>query len=737
MRKLSAVLITLSMLLGIMPQITLAADITSDVFTEYMADASITYTFDNASRAIADGTITVNIPEAAKGAVTQYSLYWGSDAATPLSDYTALKTFADNSKTSYVFAENPIYTYTMTGNKAIPAGATHLLAVVSYTGSDEASGTYTVSYELPEDKLNDNSIDDMIFSYYVHSDVHAGTGDVKGTQFFKNFEWLKAHSNTLGTKFKGMIINGDIANQSFDYEFSNFEDAIAAAEVDFPIYIVQGNHDFGAEWDKEFAYRTKLLKDKYNINYVSNTEYGFDFYIEGYHFIGLTVRDNTYTIDTNWLERKIMEAEKSGKPTFVLNHVPLKGTFSTNNAAGNYCTNSSAIAAVYAKHPTVIQYSGHDHLALETDENLVKVGDNAVSYVETSAWMQNLVYNFDTSSTYSISDQAGRYVEVYPDKVVIKGMSLINRKFIPRAEHIITNAGTKFEGDVSIEYADLNAGSEVKVKLDNQEINTDNYSISWKINGSEVAADVTSYTVAAENQNVTVTVTDKTTGAYASAATCYEAASIEDNDSEAETGNITIDNLIGIKDSENIISVRGNIGAAYAGKTLKLSLVKSTDITNPENIAYFGECVVAADGSYTHKFKFNGNIDSYILLAKCGDADVTRSISTARSSSEETMMMDVALDSENKAVLDITNVYGDSMENAKVIIAEYNDKNELITVKTESVDIAFGEDGTVQTFNSANVNSGAYIRVFLWKSLEGLVPLSMSDQLSIPSLTAE
>ena len=725
------------MILSIIPQISLAADITSAQFAEYMADASITYTFDNDTRAVADGTVTVNIPETAKGAVTQYSLYWGSDAETPLADYTALKTFADNSKTAYVFADNPIYTYTMSGNKAIPVGATHLLAVVSYAGLDEISGTYTVSYALPETKINTDSVDDLIFSYYVHSDVHAGTGAVKGTQFFKNFEWLKAHSSTLGSKFKGMIVNGDIANQSFDYEFANFEDAIETADVNFPIYIVQGNHDFGTEWDKEFAYRTTLLKDEYNINYVSNTEYGFDFYIEGYHFIGLTVRDNTYTIDTDWLERKIMEAEKSGKPTFVLNHVPLKGTFSTSNEPGNYCGNSTAISSVYAKHPTVIQYSGHDHLALETDENLVKVGDNAVSYVGTSAWMQNLVYNFDTSSTYMISDQAGIYVEVYPDKVVVKGMSMINQKFIPRAEHIISNVGTKFEGDLSVEYADLSVGSEVEVKLNGQEVNTDNYSISWKVGGSEVATDVTSYTVATENQNVTVTVTDKTTGAYASAATCYESASIEDGGSEDGSGSITIDNVITIKDSGNIISVKGNAGTDYAGKTLKLSLVKSTDITNPENVAYFGECVVAADGSYTHKFKFNGNIDSYILLAKCGDADVTRSISAARSASEETMMMDVALNSENKAVLDITNVYGDSVKNAKIIIVTYDEGDKIVTTKVESMDIAFGADGAVQTFNSVNVNSGAYIRVFLWNSSDEIIPLTTDDRVDIPALTIE
>lgn len=743
MKRLLAILITLTLIFGIMPQISLAADITSSQFTEYMADAALTYEFTNETRAIADGTITLNVPESAQAVVTGYTLYWGSDAQTPLATHTALKAMKDEANRSddatddYVFVENPIYTYTLDGNRGIPKGATYVLAVVEYTASD-VSGEYTVSCEIPSTKVCDDTYEELLYTYYAHSDVHAGTGDVIGSQFFKNFEYLQEYSKTLGDKFTGMVVNGDIANQSFDYEFSNFEDAIANAKVDFPVYIVQGNHDFDAEWVKEFKFRTKELKEKYNITYVSNTEYGFDFYMGGHHYIGLTVGDK-YNINTEWLERKIMESEKSGVPTFVLNHVPVTGTLrASENGYPNACTNSDAIKAVYDRHPTVIQYSGHVHSALETDDHTVLVNDDTASYIETSAWMENLRYISSTGKRVSTGEQCGRLIEVYADKVVVKGMNLKQEKLIGRGEYVIPYNQAKFDGTVSVDYDDLSVGSEVSVKLNGQAVDTDKYSISWKIAGEEIATDVTSYTVVTENQNVCVTVTDKETGAYASAATSYEDAPLDldgDSDGEDTSGSIVIDNTIGIKNNGSIVLVKGNVGASYAGKTLKLLLVDRSDITDPENIAYFGECTVAADGSYTHKFKFYRGLSGYVLLAKCGDNDVTKSISTVKSALEENITMDVELDSENKAVISIVNSYADSVNDAKVIIAAYDTDEKLIYTKIEDVDVLFGEDGNVQVFNSANANTGAYIRVFLWNSIGDIIPLTKVDRVDVPELS--
>ena len=252
--------------------------------------------------------------------------------------------------------------------------------------------------------------------------------------------------------------------------------------------------------------------------------------------------------------------------------------------------------------------------------------------------------------------------------------------------------------------------------------------------------DTTSYTVATENKNVCVTVTDKTTGAYASAATSYEDAPLDMGgsfDSDDGSGNITIDNTVGIKHNGNVVLVKGNLGASYAGKTLKLLLVDKADITNPENIKYFDECIVAYDGSYTHKFKFNRSIAGYVLLAKCGDEDVTRSISTVKGALEEDISMDVEIDGENKAVLNIINFYLDSVNDAKAIIAMYDENDKLTTTKIEDIDILFGEDGKMQTFNSANVNTGSYIRVFLWNSLGDIIPLTKVDRVDVPALTNE
>lgn len=736
MKKTLALALSICMLFSVMPLSAFAENITSAQF----ADANLTYEFANETRAIADGTITLNIPENVKDAVTGYTLYWGSDSSTPLATHTALKAMKDEENNSgaeddYVFTKNPIYTYTLDGNRGIPKGATHILAVVEYDG-----GAYTVSCKLPDTKLCTDTNEDLMYSYYAHSDVHAGTDDVIGTQFFKNFEHLQGYSKTYGDKFTGMIVNGDIANQSYDYEFANFEDAIENAKVDFPVYIVQGNHDFDEEWIKEFAYRTKVLKDKYNINYVSNTEYGFDFYMGGHHYIGLTVGDK-YKINTEWLERKIMESEKSGVPTFVLNHVPVTGTLRfAESGYPSTCSNSADIKAVYDRHPTVIQYSGHIHAALETDDHTVLVNEDTASYIETSGWMENLRYIPSTGKKFSTGEQCGRLVEVYADKVVVKGMNLKEEKLIGRGEYVIPYNQPKFNGNVTVSYDDLKVGSKVLVKLNGNDINTDNYSISWTIAGEEVAKDVATYTIATENKNVCVTVTDKTTGAYASAATSYEDAPLDmgsGSDSDDGSEDITIDNTIGIKNNGSIVLVKGNLGAQYAGKMLKLLLVDRRDITNPENIKYFTECIVANDGSYTHKFKFNRGVSGYVLLAKCGDEDVTRSISTVKGALEEDISMDVELDSENKAVLNIVNFYLDSVNDAKVIIAMYDENDKLTTTKIEDIDILFGEDGKMQTFSSANVNTGSYIRVFLWNSLGTLVPLARDKKVDIPVITIE
>ena len=278
--------------------------------------AAVAYTFDTQTVGVADGTITVSgIPQDA----SKVRLYWGSDATTALADYSDIKIYTTAETVAYneeaLTISDGAFSYTVEGNRYIPENAKYIIAEI--TNAD--STVTTVSQPLTNKGFSD---DDMLYSMFWISDVHMRWLDYTDTnKKIKAFRTMRNIADSDGEKFKGVIINGDIADSAEEFQYHFMEDVIEKTmNDDYPVYFNEGNHDgsdYGAAGTNAFIaareYRFDKLEEMgYTFNHTD--KWSYDTYIDGQHYIFFaTPYGDSYAIGDSqyeWLEAKLSERKK-------------------------------------------------------------------------------------------------------------------------------------------------------------------------------------------------------------------------------------------------------------------------------------------------------------------------------------------------------------------------------------------------------------------------------------------
>ena len=127
-----------------------------------------------------------------------------------------------------------------------------------------------------------------------------------------------------------------------------------------------------------------------------------------------------------WLKAKLAE-NKDGKPIFVLIHQPLppKG----QDGGSHRVIPAKRLREILKPHPNVFVFSGHNHQDFT---------NGMLHYVkETFHWFHNSSVGRVLNAKYQHERQdaaQGLYVEVYADKVVLRGREFSNGTWIPEAE---------------------------------------------------------------------------------------------------------------------------------------------------------------------------------------------------------------------------------------------------------------------------------------------------------------
>ncbi|SCW82170.1 Calcineurin-like phosphoesterase [Paenibacillus tianmuensis] len=349
--------------------------------------------------------------------ILNYMLYWGNDVGK-LSGQPAIATvpLTVSGVTYATYA-----TYTFPANTPIPNGATKLLA---YSNSIAGLSTGV------ETAIPGLSVKKPAVSFEVITDMHITSN--KSHVHNKNIEDALKDMIALNPDSDGLMITGDNTEGGGEAEYAELGRIFNLFKNDLPpTYFIQGNHDVRwGDWTKFSELFTKYTNMKSNY---------YDVWIKGYHFIFLGtekgLKDYSYLSETQlkWLDAKLSENESKDKPVFIFHHQPLKNTVAGANDGylkANYwygVRQDTELKKILTKHPQSIMFSGHTHWELGAKDTMY----NAKYATMFNAGATSYLW---TDANTSKDGSQGYFVEVYDDKVLVKGRDFRNDGWIGNAQ---------------------------------------------------------------------------------------------------------------------------------------------------------------------------------------------------------------------------------------------------------------------------------------------------------------
>lgn len=165
-----------------------------------------------------------------------------------------------------------------------------------------------------------------------------------------------------------------------------------------------------------------------------------DHWIDGYHYIFLGTemphpKDCDMSADQlQWLETKLSEQALPEQPIFVFLHQPLMDTVAGSmNEQGWYGVNQdTALKAVLSRYPQVILFSGHTHWQLEAQRTMYEGGGQMPTMFNASS-----VAYLWTDEDEHLEGSESLHVDVYRDRVIVKGRNHVTGSWIEGAEYTV------------------------------------------------------------------------------------------------------------------------------------------------------------------------------------------------------------------------------------------------------------------------------------------------------------
>lgn len=389
------------------------------------------YTRTTSLHGMADGTITVNLATTGSQA-KDVVCYWGDAKGVRLAGYANF---------SKVLVPDGAMTVTVDlgSNIMVPQGAEKLLV---YTENHMGLSEDCVVIDLSE-KLSALSLGSELKSFQVVSDFHIEEEEDYASDNLKEFlkNVLANDSNT-----SGIFVGGDLVDSGAEDEYKHLNE-IYASYTGLPrMYSIIGNHEFwfgdasadGWQANMNRYYEYTLPEDEIE-------EYGKPYYardIDGVKFIFLNSDSKESEkptdaqlsdVQVTWLEEEMAKTE-AGKPTFVFLHQPLAGTVVGSTDKG--VDKSAQVQAILAKYPQAILFTSHSHVDLDQPGTMIKADGTGCNMFNTAA-VAYLMNNHYTSANMTYDGAQGYYVEVYADKVLVRGKNLVTNEWMPSAQFVV------------------------------------------------------------------------------------------------------------------------------------------------------------------------------------------------------------------------------------------------------------------------------------------------------------
>lgn len=272
-----------------------------------------------------------------------------------------------------------------------------------------------------------------LLTFQIITDTHV-TAD-PSHEYNQNFERALQDLADHAQGSSGIMHIGDITDHGFPEEYEEVHRILKLHQAALPeIRYTLGNHDVGlGHWESRLAMYTSRMgmPGPYH-----------DHWIGGYHFIfmgteeGLPTFCNLSDDQLCWLDRKL--GEKLDQPIFLFLHQPLKDTVAGSLESQEWygVTQDKELRSILSKYPQTLLFTGHTHWELEVD-NTMYPGNGETATMFNSASVAYLWTNADEHKNGS----QGFYVEVYPDKVLVKGRDFTTGSWIESAQYEVAMSG--------------------------------------------------------------------------------------------------------------------------------------------------------------------------------------------------------------------------------------------------------------------------------------------------------
>jgi hypothetical protein len=391
------------------------------------APTDVTYNITNPTSGMADGKVTVTLPADHNAAGVQ--AFWGT-ADGKLEDYTGLAVHKVSKTATEV-------KFNMVKNTFIPPNATHLL-VYSVNGVGELSEDY-VSVELPAGCGYQFPEGKPLLEFQAVSDIHISTA-IREAHYRAMLKDIAENSpDSVGIFVAGDNVDSG-PNDSWWKKLWELYDKVDGLPH---MYLAIGNHEFSGYQSYEPALNQflKYLRVTDDMEKPEDVPY-YDTWINDYHFIVLGntvyepgVRATIGQEQYEWLEEKLGEAEDD-RPIFLFMHQGMKNTVSGTAESERWwgINDDAKLRQLLKEYPNVFFFTGHTHSDMNSANSMYGGGKNAVMFNTGSVgdlWTPSTDTSFEGSQ--------GLYVQVYGDKVLVRGRDFVTGQWVASAQFVVND----------------------------------------------------------------------------------------------------------------------------------------------------------------------------------------------------------------------------------------------------------------------------------------------------------
>ncbi|SDE22011.1 3',5'-cyclic AMP phosphodiesterase CpdA [Paenibacillus sp. UNCCL117] len=300
----------------------------------------------------------------------------------------------------------------------------------------------------------------LLFAFSVLSDIHVEASDISSQRK------LTAALNDLhqvNPDAAALIINGDLTNGT-PADYSKLQSLLQKAPLPANVFYTIGNHEFYKAWlDDKGNYRKAGFPNNETdaasigrfLQFAGGEKVYYAKTIQDHRFIFLGSEQYRQSNPDNgedaylsreqldWLKAELAQAaaaQTPGHPIFVFLHQPLPYTV----AGSQYYLNTRAVIqheelkTILSAYPQVVYFSGHTHWELKLPNTLVRDGFTMVN----SSSVDEPLTDHGPEGEKPVSDEAseGLYVEVYEDRLEIKGRDFHGKRWIDEAQFVVPSS---------------------------------------------------------------------------------------------------------------------------------------------------------------------------------------------------------------------------------------------------------------------------------------------------------